>query len=108
MNTFPCLLLFLHTVHYAQNHSECSRPALENGFNFVAFDKAYDNYYAGDINSDEKFDVSDISELSLYLIGDISLSEHEKMLADVDYDGFVPLADLAKLQQYLSKKIDVL
>ena len=95
------------TIHGYRN-SKAQSYALENGFNFVAFDKAYDNYSTGDINSDEKFDVSDISELSLYLIGDSTLSEHEKMLADVDYDGFVTLADLAKLQQYLSKKIDSL
>ena len=95
------------TIHGYRN-SKAQRYALENGFDFVAFDIPYENSSAGDINSDGKADISDITELSLHLIGDISLSEHEKMLADVDYDGFVTLADLAKLQQYLSKKIDVL
>lgn len=93
---------------YGYRNSKAQRYALENGFDFVAFDIPYENSSAGDINSDGKADISDITELSLHLIGDISLSEHEKMLADVDYDGFVTLADLAKLQQYLSKKIDVL
>ena len=62
----------------------------------------------GDLNNDQKNDVTDISSLSLYLIGDLSLSDNQKEAADIDGDGAVTLADLARLQQYLSKKIDKL
>ena len=62
----------------------------------------------GDLNNDRKNDVTDISSLSLYLIGDLSLSENQREAADIDGDGAVTLADLARLQQYISKKIDSL
>ena len=62
----------------------------------------------GDIFLDEKIDVTDLTELSLALLGDRNLSENQKKAADVDGDGEVTLADLAMLRQYLSKKIDAL
>ncbi|MBR6924341.1 MAG: hypothetical protein IKH50_07380, partial [Oscillospiraceae bacterium] len=62
----------------------------------------------GDVNSDGVVDVTDITQVSLYLIGDAELSDEQKELTDVDYDGEVKLTDLAKLRQYVSKKIDTL
>ena len=59
----------------------------------------------GDINSDLKIDVTDLSELSLALIGDRKLSEAQQKAADVDKDGKVTLSDLARMRQYLSKVI---
>ncbi len=50
-------------------------------------------------------DVGDLSYLSLYLLGDKPLPEEWLKAADVDGDGDVTIADLARLQQYLSKKI---
>ena len=67
-----------------------------------------DNVKAGDIFADDKIDVTDLTELSLALLGDRNLSEDQKKAADVDGDGDVTLADLAMLRQYLSKKIDSL
>ena len=65
-------------------------------------------YVTGDLNSDGIVDVTDLTELSLALLGDRNLSENQKKAADVDDDGAVTLADLARLRQYLSKKIDSL
>ena len=59
----------------------------------------------GDINLNGTIDVTDLTELSLYLLGDRELTENQQKSADVDSDGAVTLADLARLQQYLSKKI---
>ena len=59
----------------------------------------------GDIDGSGKIDVTDLTELSLYLLGDRELTENQQKSADVDSDGAVTLADLARLQQYLSKKI---
>lgn len=62
----------------------------------------------GDITEDGIVDISDLSSLSLALIGDNVLNESEQRVADVDGDGDVKLADLATLRQYLSKTIDEL
>jgi len=63
---------------------------------------------SGDINSDGKTDLTDLSELSLALVGDKVLTESQQKAADVDGDGEVKLTDLAKLRQYISKVIDKL
>ena len=60
----------------------------------------------GDINYDGTIDITDLTSLSLALLGDSELTEEQKSAADIDGDGVVTLADLARLQQYLSKKID--
>lgn len=62
----------------------------------------------GDLNSDGKADLTDLSELSLALVGDKELTEAQQKAADVDGDGAVKLADLAKFRQYLSKRISSL
>lgn len=59
----------------------------------------------GDINADGKTDVTDLTELSLALIGDTELTVTQQKAADVDGDGAVKLTDLAKFRQYLSKVI---
>ena len=51
-------------------------------------------------------DVTDLSYLSLYLIGDKKLSDDALKASDTAYDGKVNLADLAALRQYLSKVTD--
>ena len=63
---------------------------------------------AGDIDLNGTIDVTDLTELSLVLVGDKELTENQKLAANIDGDGAVTLADLARLQQYLSKKIDAL
>ncbi|MBR3537061.1 MAG: hypothetical protein IKN85_14665 [Oscillospiraceae bacterium] len=59
----------------------------------------------GDVNTDGIIDVSDFTMLSLALVGDVELSERQKVNADVDNDSEISVADLASLRQYLSKKI---
>ena len=62
----------------------------------------------GDVNTDGIIDVSDFTMLSLALVGDVELSERQKVNADVDNDSEISVVDLATLRQYLSKKIDKL
>ena len=62
----------------------------------------------GDINSDGKVDITDLSLLSLYLVDKREFSALQTKAADLDRDGAVALTDLAKLRQYLSKVIDKL
>ena len=59
----------------------------------------------GDVNIDGIIDVSDLTMLSLALLGDNELSDSQKKNADVDSDSEITVADLARLRQYLSKKI---
>ena len=62
----------------------------------------------GDLDSSGTIDVTDLTEVSLALLGDRNLTDNQLKAADVDGDGTLSLADLAKLRQYLSKKIDSL
>lgn len=59
----------------------------------------------GDINSDGTIDLTDLSELSLTLVGDKVLSEDQLKAADINKNGEADLSDLARLKQYLSKVI---
>ena len=61
----------------------------------------------GDLNSDGVSDLSDLTLLSLYLIGDISVSDDVLKVADVYYDGEVNIADLAHFKQYICKEPDI-
>ncbi|MBR6836757.1 MAG: dockerin type I repeat-containing protein, partial [Oscillospiraceae bacterium] len=70
-----------------------------------AGDKSDGTITCGDIDASGTIDITDLKELSLALVGDKELTSEQKMAADVDGDGAVTLADLARLQQYLSKKI---
>ncbi len=67
-----------------------------------------ENSKSGDLNFDGKTDLTDLSELSLALVGDKELTEAQQKAADVDGDGAVKLADLAKYRQFLSKIISSL
>ena len=76
---------------------------LSMGIPFIS--PASESMTLADVNVDDKIDVSDVSLMSLYLIGDKTFDNKQLIIADVDGDGTVTLADLARLQQYLSKKI---
>ena len=62
----------------------------------------------GDLNDDKVVDISDLTVLSLGLLGDVNITDYMESVADFDGDGAVTIADLARLRQYLSKKIDTL
>ena len=67
--------------------------------------EAKDEIIYGDLNSDSIVDVSDLSILSLYLIGDQNFENDElKEAADVEYDHSVDIGDLACLRSFISKK----
>ncbi len=62
----------------------------------------------GDIDASGTIDVTDLTILSLYLLGDQKLSDEALKAADTDGDGSIALTDLATLRQFISKKIDKL
>ena len=65
-------------------------------------DKA-DTYKTGDLNGDGSTDLTDLTNLSLYLLGDKKFDDVQKKLADVNADTIVDIADLAHYKQYVSK-----
>ncbi|MBE6852012.1 MAG: glycoside hydrolase [Ruminococcus sp.] len=62
-----------------------------------------DQFEKGDINKDKIVDLTDLSFLSLYLIGDNDFTDEEKKIADMDNNNKVNLADLARLKQFITK-----
>jgi len=62
----------------------------------------------GDVNGDGKIDITDVSVLSIHLIGDKKIDEEALRRSDVDADNEVGMTDLATLKQFVSKVIDKL
>lgn len=62
-----------------------------------------DTIMYGNLNGDDNVDISDLTDLSLYLLKEKELSGDALKCADVDGNGDVNLADLALLKQYVSK-----
>ncbi len=56
----------------------------------------------GDLTKDKIIDVTDLSVLSLHLIGDMKIDEDQKVVANVLEDDGVNIADLATLRKNLS------
>ena len=58
----------------------------------------------GDLDGNGKVDVTDLTELSLYLVGDRELDQYQLDMADMNYDGKTDIVDLATLKQKIAKK----
>ncbi len=71
-------------------------------------DEPDDKIVYGDVNCDGIVDITDLTNLSIYLIGDKKLGDASLLRADVSYDGEINLADLAVLKQYISKDTTVI
>lgn len=61
----------------------------------------------GDLNNDYTADTTDLTMLSLNLLGDMSFSPEQYARADVNYDKNINIADLALFKQYVSHDKDV-
>lgn len=55
----------------------------------------------GDVNSDGKISVVDLSRLKLRIIGVTTLDDYQTEGADVNYDGKLSITDLSNLKMYL-------
>lgn len=55
----------------------------------------------GDLDGNKVVEMTDLTKLSLYLLGDTDLTDEQYKAADVTYDGNVGLADLSFLKQYI-------
>ena len=63
---------------------------------------------SGDVSGDGRVDVTDLTMISLALLGDTNLTEAQSQVADINHNGKVDLSDLATMRQFLSKKISSL
>lgn len=61
----------------------------------------------GDLNSDGAVDLTDMTCLSLHILGDMKLDDTVMTYADVTADDEVNLADLAHFKQYISKEENI-
>jgi hypothetical protein len=65
------------------------------------------NFTYGQINGDDKIDISDVVLLKSYLLGDIEFTPRQLRAADVNRDGVVAAADLLMLMKYIAGGYDV-
>ncbi len=56
---------------------------------------------SGDVNRDGSTDITDMTKLSLYLIGDVEL--YYPHVVDMNKDGEVNIADLSTFKVYVTK-----
>lgn len=82
-----------------------TNDAVELWLDFNAKIEASSDIVLGDVNEDGEVDMLDLTELSLYLLKDKSLSDTSLLNADVNGDGDILLSDLATLKQYICKVI---
>ncbi len=55
----------------------------------------------GDVNGDEKVDLSDLTTISLALLHDVVLTDSQILAADVNGDGEFNISDLSYMRQYV-------
>ncbi len=101
-NTFTSQGDFFIGVFHGYEGSTTQDYAKNNGRGFVALS----NPIPGDLNSDGKIDVTDLTILSVHVLCKKEITAETRKAADVDRDGNVNLTDVAGLRQYLSKKIE--
>lgn len=56
----------------------------------------------GDINSDGKISVNDVTELQMYISQSKDFSDEQKMLADYNQDGIIDVLDVTDIQQLIA------
>lgn len=88
-----------------QSKIKASSPSLSPSTDAVITEspEILNSQIVGDLNCDGKVDISDLSTLSVYIIGDIRLDGKCLKNADTNLDGTVDLADLANLRRFISK-----
>lgn len=62
----------------------------------------------GDLNGDHQTDLTDLSILSLRLLGETELSKNQIKSADVDEDDMITVTDLSRIKQFVSHIISSL
>ena len=96
-------LLETDAVVHCYEDSMVHKYAVKNNLPYVLLEEDAVSREVGDLNNDSVVELTDLTILSLYLIGDRSLDESDLVYADVTKNGKVDIADLAALKQYIMK-----
>ena len=56
----------------------------------------------GDLNSDGKISVNDVTELQMYISQSKDFSDEQKMLADYNQNGIIDVLDVTDIQQFIA------
>ena len=96
-------LLETDAVLHCYEDSMVHKYAVKNNLPYVLLEEDAVSREVGDLNNDSVVELTDLTILSLYLIGDRSLDESDLAYADVTKNGKVDIADLAALKQYIMK-----
>lgn len=67
----------------------------------IIADETPENIYYGDLNNDGTADLTDLTMLSLFLMGSADLTDSEIEAADIDGSGKADIADLAYFKQFV-------
>ena len=111
--------IFKKMINYFKHNDIDSEPAdvssasfklniIDEGVNPYDIKKTCDTtlFLRGDITGNGIVDVTDLTELSLYLIGDSDFDCAQKIYSDIDDDDKIGMTDLARLRQYISKLVE--
>ena len=61
----------------------------------------------GDVNNNQVVDITDLSLLSLHLVGDTKFDDSQKDQMDFDRDGKCDIVDLATLRSFISHSLQI-
>lgn len=73
----------------------------------IIADETPENIYYGDLNNDGTADLTDLTLLSLFLMGSADLTNSEIEAADIDGNGEADIADLAYFKQFVCKDSNI-
>ncbi len=65
------------------------------------FEIEYKDQLIGDLNSDGKISVNDVTELQMYISQSKDFSDEQKLLADYNQDGIIDVLDVTDIQQFI-------
>ena len=92
---------------YGYKGTEAENYANKNDFKFIALDKEVSNpktYIRGDVNSDKKLNVTDITKIAAHIKGKKLLDDNAKIIADVNNDGKINVTDITKIAAHIKGK----
>ncbi|MDO5560148.1 MAG: glycoside hydrolase family 44 protein [Oscillospiraceae bacterium] len=91
-------------VWYVANSSWESIDPSNVTINDIYINVPLESKMYGDLNADGVADMTDMTMMSLKLLGDINFTENQLFYADVNGDGNFDLADLSHMKQYIMKE----
>lgn len=97
---------------YGYSGSAAEKYAADHNIAFTAVGEFWNSasvhsagILTGDVDNSGIVDLSDLTELSAYLLKDKDFSENQLKAADTNHDEEVTVSDLARLKQYITNEI---